>query len=140
PNWEVYCRGRMGLRLILLLIVFSPGQVLGLGAPFYQVKLAKSQQSSKTPPEACSQEPHRRGQALGARGECEVGLSLLKQGRLREAEEALRSAIRLDPNFGAAHEALGEVFLQGGNTADAKREFTSALQLDPDSVEARFNL
>ena len=130
----------MGVHLFVLLISFINGQVLESSAPFTQLIMSMPASSSITQPEACLQELQRNRQDGGSRGKYAVGLCLLKQGKLLEAEEALKGAIQLDQSFAPAHEALGELFLQQHKTADATREFTSVLQFNPDSIKARFNL
>lgn len=61
-----------------------------------------------------------------------VGLarSLEGQSRYDEAQEAARTAIRLDESLAEAHRILGCVELQYGKTDEAERELKRALELD----------
>jgi Flp pilus assembly protein TadD len=68
------------------------------------------------------------------------GLALQRQGRLTEAAQQYRLAIRfsVDRFEGAqAHNNLGVIYMQSGNSGLAESEFTSALDLNPDEVNSR---
>ncbi|HEV8437312.1 MAG TPA: tetratricopeptide repeat protein [Methylomirabilota bacterium] len=54
-------------------------------------------------------------------------------GKLPEAEEALRTAIRLDPKLAAAYYQLGVVLTTGGRREEAKGAFRRARDVDPAS-------
>ncbi len=57
-------------------------------------------------------------------------------GRLKQAEEALREAIRLDP-FNGDHQArLGWIYLKAGLKKRASTQFEKALKFDPGNEEA----
>ncbi len=65
------------------------------------------------------------------------------EARLRSydrAVDALRVAIRLNPNYAAAHTQLGNVFAARGLREEAAREYERAVQIDSSAVEAAFNL
>lgn len=49
----------------------------------------------------------------------------------QEAQEALLRALRVKPNYAAAHAALGKLYVQSGENARAIGEFQSAVDLNP---------
>jgi tetratricopeptide (TPR) repeat protein len=61
-------------------------------------------------------------------------------GRLDEAADALRLALRLWPEYPDAHSNLGIVFQQQGHLALARACLEAALRLEPEHVDALFNL
>ena len=140
PSSVAWWKFGLDLLPVLLLTIFLPVRIPGLEALSDQAKSNKPQPSPKGSAEACSREPYRRNPALGAQGNYDAGLCLLKHERLREAADAFQAALQLNPKFEAAHEALGVVFLRAGKAENAKEEFISALELNPKSVEARLNL
>ncbi len=68
------------------------------------------------------------------------GNSLLEQGRLEEAEAALRKAAAADPRSGLPLELLGRVKQKEGSFAAARDLYRSSLALEPDSRSALFYL
>jgi Flp pilus assembly protein TadD len=60
-----------------------------------------------------------------------MGRALERRQDLDGAVSFYQGAIRLRPNWLEAHCALGAVFASRGNFLDAKREFESALRIDP---------
>lgn len=60
-----------------------------------------------------------------------LGLALLDDGRMGEAEGHLREAVRLHPGSAEGRGALAEVRARQGRAQDARAEFTAALRLDP---------
>src|SRR3989449_6681093 len=58
-----------------------------------------------------------------------LGTVLKQQGRLPEAANALREAIRLQPDFAGAHTTLAAVLRQQGDTAGAKTETLAAEEI-----------
>ena len=62
------------------------------------------------------------------------------QGRHQEAAAVLSDAIENLPRSVALHNARGDVALTSGRIADAKREFLSALKIDPSFTPSRFRL
>jgi enediyne biosynthesis protein E4 len=70
------------------------------------------------------------------------GLALLRQGRIKEAAEAFRGAVRLKPEFVNAHYALGVALSRMGREqlAAALDQFLEVLRLKPDHVDARVDL
>ena len=71
------------------------------------------------------------------------GVALLQLKRSPEAIQSFQDALRynLTPVFyvAVAHTYLGQLFLQKGQNDTALREFDTALQLNPDLIEARVN-
>lgn len=66
--------------------------------------------------------------------------SLVRAGRLKEAEAATRKIIAGHPRSAEAHTLLGVILDQSGRTSEGEREYYSALQLKPNSVGALANL
>ncbi|NOZ26069.1 MAG: tetratricopeptide repeat protein [Nitrospirae bacterium] len=57
-------------------------------------------------------------------------------GRLKQAEEALREAIRLEPFNGEHHARLGRIYLKAGLKKRARTHFEKALKFDSGNEEA----
>ena len=66
--------------------------------------------------------------------------SNLKDGQWDRAPEPLRKALELDPASAGANEAMGRVLLARGDTAGAEEHFQSALESDPKLVDAHYGL
>src|SRR5262249_23474210 len=62
------------------------------------------------------------------------------QGRLAEAEAALRKAIDLQPDYAQAHYNLGLALRNQGKLAEAEAAFRKAIELQPDFAEAYVGL
>jgi len=62
-----------------------------------------------------------------------MGRAYAQIGKPREAEEALKMAIRLEPKLGAAYYQLGVVLASTGRRQEAKENFQKARDLDPAS-------
>ncbi len=58
-------------------------------------------------------------------------------GRRREAEEALRAAVKLAPRFARAYYELGVLLNLEGRKDEARRAFVTARDLEPDSPVGR---
>jgi tetratricopeptide (TPR) repeat protein len=78
------------------------------------------------------------GQDSGALND--LGNLYLQQGRLDQAEQALRQAISLNPDLPTAHNLLGLTRLRKGDQQGAEGAFREAIRLQPDLAEARTNL
>ena len=70
------------------------------------------------------------------------GLSLLQQGKLAQAVEALQQAVKMDPDLVDAHYTLGQAYCRLGveRLPAAVDQFVEALRLKPDLVDARVAL
>jgi len=62
-----------------------------------------------------------------------LGRAYAQIDKPREAEEALKTAIRLQPTLGAAYYQLGLVYMTTGRKAEAKSMFQKAKDVDPSS-------
>ena len=62
-----------------------------------------------------------------------LGLALYHLGKYREAEQALRFAISLSPDMQAAYHHLGLVLVAEGRPDEARRAFTRAREMGPDT-------
>lgn len=70
-----------------------------------------------------------------------LSLSLSKiPNRLKDAEEALLQAIKLEPNNAEHYVNLGLIYVRAGMKRRASSQFEKALKLDPDNVEAKRGL
>lgn len=70
-----------------------------------------------------------------------IGSANLRLGRLGQAEDALRRAIKEDEKYAAAWNNLGVVLMEQGKVGEASRVFQTAFALDSgESVEIRENL
>lgn len=66
--------------------------------------------------------------------------SLLQAGRLDEAEPLVRRAVAAAPSNADAHNLLGAILDQRGQTQAAEREYLAALRFNPRSISAQSNL
>jgi tetratricopeptide (TPR) repeat protein len=64
----------------------------------------------------------------------------LEAGKLDEAEPLVRRAIAAAPGNADAHNLLGTILDQRGQTQAAEREYRAALRFNPHSIAARANL
>lgn len=69
-----------------------------------------------------------------------IALSNIDEGRLDEAEEALRSAISFDPTNTSARYRLGVLFQRQGYHDEAVLEYLDLLELQPDRASVLSNL
>ncbi|MCW5551341.1 MAG: tetratricopeptide repeat protein [Verrucomicrobiae bacterium] len=69
-----------------------------------------------------------------------LGIALLKCNRLEEAEEELREAIRMQPDFALSHRVLGGVLLARGDARNAELKFREAIRLKPDDPHHLYHL
>jgi tetratricopeptide (TPR) repeat protein len=53
-----------------------------------------------------------------------------------QAAEALKQILELEPYDAQAHFQLGDIYLEGGNTAEAEEQFQAGLVMDPHNAEA----
>jgi tetratricopeptide (TPR) repeat protein len=78
--------------------------------------------------------------APGGMSEVNLGVALAAEGRLEEAMQRYRAALRLEPNLSEAHLNLGNVLLVQGRTAEALPHLRAAVRLAPDDAPARVQL
>mmetsp|Transcript_59264 Transcript_59264/g.86746 ORF Transcript_59264/g.86746 Transcript_59264/m.86746 type:complete len:240 (-) Transcript_59264:246-965(-) len=71
---------------------------------------------------------------------CNISITLLKLGRLQEAETFGASAIRGDPENANLHYNMGNVCLQLNKTKTAILHYTKTVQLEPNHADALYNL
>jgi len=65
---------------------------------------------------------------------------LANLGNRSEAEQQLREAIRIEPDFAEAHNDLGMMLVMRGKTEEGILEFREALRLKPKYAAANHNL
>jgi protein O-mannosyl-transferase len=69
-----------------------------------------------------------------------LGVACARLGKPGEAVQALSQAVRLDPGNVAAHNNLGNVFVQQGKYEEAVHQFEETVRLKPDHANAHNNL
>ncbi len=70
-----------------------------------------------------------------------LGLSLMQQPKeVKRATKAFETALKLRPNFAAAHVELGYIFLLRNKPYDAMSETEATLRIDPESPDAQYIL
>jgi len=69
-----------------------------------------------------------------------AGLELAAAGKLLEAEQQVREALKLSPAHTAALTALGQILTRNGRTAEARATFEKVVELQPNSPGAHINL
>ena len=67
-------------------------------------------------------------------------IALLTGHDLHQAKEWAQAAVEIEPERGAYHRVLGQIFKAAGLEANARREFETALRLDPGDDETRAEL
>jgi tetratricopeptide (TPR) repeat protein len=63
-----------------------------------------------------------------------------KLGKLSKAEELLREAIKINPDYAEAHVILGFLLVSLGRYTEAEKEYKEAIKINPDYAEAHFRL
>jgi tetratricopeptide (TPR) repeat protein len=69
-----------------------------------------------------------------------LGLLLMREGKVAEAVEPLNKALQLNPNSATAHYDLGMVLLKLGKSDESISHFSTAIRLKPDWALPRENL
>jgi spermidine synthase len=69
-----------------------------------------------------------------------LGIAYMATGRMEQAVEALRTAVRLNPYSFESRFNLGDALAATGDTAGAIDSYREALRLDPDDPDAANNL
>ena len=64
----------------------------------------------------------------------QLGLALMGQGSIGEAESALRKAITIQPESPGAHMALATALLRKGDKVGAKNEYRRTIELEPNDT------
>jgi tetratricopeptide (TPR) repeat protein len=75
-----------------------------------------------------------------ADGQRNLGLALLRQGRMDEAITHFQEGLAIQPSNAKAHINLGLALLQKGSVGEAIAQFEKALQLEPSDAELQNNL
>jgi Flp pilus assembly protein TadD len=66
----------------------------------------------------------------------ELGISLCRRAKWRDAIDPLQRAVALDPSKAAAHYQLGDAYNQTDRLTDALEAYESAVRLQPDHWRA----
>ncbi len=69
-----------------------------------------------------------------------LGVVLAHEGRVAEARENYRQAIKYYPDYAEANVNLGVTYMNGGRLAEAERCFQRAIEINPNVAEAYNNL
>ena len=77
---------------------------------------------------------------LEARSAYEAGVKSISEGRVSLGLASLRQAAEVEPGNALYHNAVGAVLLNVGRYPDAQAEFQKAVELDPQSTQARNQL
>ena len=75
-----------------------------------------------------------------ARAHYNLGVVLVKAGRIDEAMRQYQAALELDPNYADAYNNIGWVLADGGKFDEAITRYQKALKIAPNLVKARNNL
>jgi tetratricopeptide (TPR) repeat protein len=70
----------------------------------------------------------------------DYALMLVRLGRFDDAQAAVETALKLDPDLPAAHELLGSLLSRKSQLAGATREYRRAVELQPDFSRAQLDL
>jgi tetratricopeptide (TPR) repeat protein len=70
----------------------------------------------------------------------DLGALLLRMGQTRQAEEALREALRMDPQMAEAHYHLGRALEKDGLNEEGVAEYVAAMAEDKTGSEACYSL
>ncbi|MEX2420745.1 MAG: tetratricopeptide repeat protein [Actinomycetota bacterium] len=84
--------------------------------------------------------PRDRGSELDVYGLFSAGMRFLRDGHPHQAAMFLSRAKLAEPDKASIREALGRSFFMVGRVAQARREFTKAVALDPANDYAHFAL
>lgn len=109
-------------------------QVAYTGLAFCHQSLGNSQKSS---------ELYERAVSISSKTDEDFiayGKSLYELKKYDEAKGALEKAIELNPNIAAAHEILGDVYMQLQMPENAKKEYEASLKIDNSLVNANVKL
>jgi predicted CXXCH cytochrome family protein len=79
-----------------------------------------------------------RANALFAEAQSELGVFMIRQRRLGDAEAAFRRSITLDPTFAGAHSNLAELFRAMGRNDESEKTYATAVAAAPNLAELRY--
>jgi len=79
-------------------------------------------------------------EASAAAAHYNLGNAMFQLGNRAEAEEHLRAALALQPDYALAHDGLGVVLYTGGRLAEAVAHYREAVRFDSDSADAHYHL
>jgi tetratricopeptide (TPR) repeat protein len=68
-----------------------------------------------------------------------LGVTLMRLGKVQEAIGHYEQALRRNPDFYSAHNNLGSALLQAGKATEAIGHYEQALRIKPDFAEAHYN-
>jgi cytochrome c-type biogenesis protein CcmH len=142
PAWR---RRAVAIVAILAVPMGAGALYLTLGSPSLPGQpLAQRQEQGQSLDHMIAQiEDHLAKNPNDARGWEVIGPVYLRLGRFDDAAKAWRSAMVADKETAARQSSLGEALVGAANgvvTADAKRAFERAVELDPMDVKGRFFL
>lgn len=83
-------------------------------------------------------EDNARKQPEASRVQMNYGLALMQAGRLAEAENRFRLAVRLSPNYAWAHLNLGIALSRRGRTDEARRCMDESVRVEPNQEVPRY--
>ena len=69
-----------------------------------------------------------------------LGMAYLRLGRVDDSEKAFRAITAQNDRYAPAHNGLGLVAIQRGDTETARREFENALKVDPNDLNSLLDL
>ena len=78
-----------------------------------------------------------RAQNLSAQTHASLGISLAREGKLPEAEQELREAVRVAPGVASYRAQLGSILGLQGKWKDALESFQKAIDLAPENLDFR---
>jgi len=67
-------------------------------------------------------------------------VTLVRLNRMDDAQRQLTAALQSDPNFAEAHDLLGGLLEQRGESAEALQQYRQAVEIRPDFGKARIDL
>lgn len=71
---------------------------------------------------------------------CNLGNSLIAEGKIHQGIACFKQAIKLDPKFLEAHYSLGKIFSSQENWGEAAKYYRQAVELNPKSAEPTWDL
>jgi tetratricopeptide (TPR) repeat protein len=69
-----------------------------------------------------------------------LGISYSKSGKIQEAIEMYKQAIRINPTSPTAYYNIGIVYSKSGKYQEAREMYKQAIKIDPDYTKAHYNL